>query len=44
MNYRHSFHAGCGLNNLYGDEAVRAGEATHGVLRAFAEKGPLLGD
>lgn len=37
-------HAGCGLYDLGGDEAQRTGEATHGVLRAFADPNPLLDD
>ena len=37
-------HAGCGLYDLQGDEAGRTGEATHGVLRAFADRNPLLDD
>ena len=37
-------HAGCGLYDLGGDEAQRTGEATHGVLRAFADTNPLLDD
>ena len=37
-------HAGCGLYDLYGDEAGRTGEATQGVLRAFADPNPLLAD
>lgn len=35
-------HAGCGLYDLGGDQAQRTGEATHGVLRAFADTNPLL--
>lgn len=35
-------HAGCGLYDLRGDEAQRTGEATQGVLRAFADQNPLL--
>jgi 23S rRNA (adenine2030-N6)-methyltransferase len=37
-------HAGCGLYDLQGDEAGRTGEAAGGVLRAFADSNPLLGD
>ena len=37
-------HAGCGLYDLYGDEAQRTGEAVQGVLRAFADPDPLLDD
>ena len=37
-------HAGCGLYDLGGDEAQRTGEATQGVLRAFANPNSLLDD
>jgi len=37
-------HAGCGLYDLDGDPAQRTGEATQGVLRAFADANPLLND
>ncbi|MEI4509157.1 23S rRNA (adenine(2030)-N(6))-methyltransferase RlmJ [Sphingopyxis sp. CCNWLW253] len=37
-------HAGCGLYDLGGDEAQRTGEATQGVVRAFADTNPLLDD
>lgn len=37
-------HAGCGLYDLRGDDAQRTGEATQGVLRAFADSDPLLDD
>ena len=37
-------HAGCGLYDLGGDEAQRTGEATQGVVRAFANPNPLLDD
>ena len=37
-------HAGCGLYDLNGEEAGRTGEATQGVLRAFADRNPLLND
>jgi 23S rRNA (adenine2030-N6)-methyltransferase len=37
-------HAGCGLYDLGGDQAQRTGEATQGVLRAFADPNPLLAD
>ena len=37
-------HAGCGLYDLEGDQAQRTGEANEGVLRAFADQNPLLGD
>jgi len=37
-------HAGCGLYDLYGDQAQRTGEFTQGVLRAFADPNPLLND
>ena len=37
-------HAGCGLYDLDGEEARRTGEATQGVLRAFADANPLLDD
>ncbi len=37
-------HAGCGLYDLGGDEARRTGEATQGVVRAFADTNPLLDD
>lgn len=35
-------HAGCGLYDLYGEEARRTGESTQGVLRALADPNPLL--
>lgn len=35
-------HAGCGLYDLDGEEAGRTGEAAQGVLRAFADRNPLL--
>lgn len=35
-------HAGCGLYDLRGEEAGRTGEAAQGVLRAFADRNPLL--
>ena len=35
-------HAGCGLYDLGGDQALRTGESTQGVLRAFADPNPLL--
>lgn len=35
-------HAGCGLYDLDGEQAQRTGEATQGVLRAFADPNPLL--
>ena len=35
-------HAGCGLYDLGGEEARRTGEASQGVLRAFADPNPLL--
>jgi 23S rRNA (adenine2030-N6)-methyltransferase len=35
-------HAGCGLYDLQGEEAGRTGEAAGGVLRAFADRNPLL--
>ncbi|PZU11249.1 MAG: 23S rRNA (adenine(2030)-N(6))-methyltransferase RlmJ [Sphingobium sp.] len=35
-------HAGCGLYDLGGSDAQRTGEASQGVLRAFAEPNPLL--
>jgi len=35
-------HAGCGLYDLDGDQALRTCESTHGVLRAFADPSPLL--
>jgi 23S rRNA (adenine2030-N6)-methyltransferase len=35
-------HAGVGLYDLDGDQALRTGESTHGVLRAFADPMPLL--
>jgi 23S rRNA (adenine2030-N6)-methyltransferase len=35
-------HAGCGLYDLGADDAQRTGEATQGVLRAFADANPLL--
>ena len=35
-------HAGCGLYDLGGEQAQRTGEATHGVLRAFANPNPVL--
>ncbi len=37
-------HAGCGLYDLGGDEALRTGEAERGVMRAFASSDPLLDD
>ena len=37
-------HAGCGLYDLDGADAQRTGEATQGVLRAFADPNPLLDD
>ena len=37
-------HAGCGLYDLFGEQALRTGEATQGVLRAFADTNPLLND
>ena len=37
-------HAGCGLYDLDGEEAQRTGESTQGVLRAFADRNPLLND
>ena len=37
-------HAGCGLYDLYGEDAQRTGESTQGVLRAFADRNPLLND
>eukprot|EP01037_Dinobryon_pediforme_P008036 gene8036-8113_t len=37
-------HAGCGLYDLYGDQAQRTGESAQGVLRAFADTNPLLND
>ena len=35
-------HAGCGVYDLDGDQALRTGEAAHGVLRAIANPSPLL--
>ncbi len=37
-------HAGCGLYDLFGEDAQRTGESTQGVLRAFADPNPLLND
>ncbi|MEY3703788.1 MAG: hypothetical protein RLZZ561_1408 [Pseudomonadota bacterium] len=37
-------HAGVGLYDLDGDQALRTGESTHGVLKAFADPSPLLND
>lgn len=37
-------HSGCGLYDLGGEEAGRTGEATQGVLRAFADQNPSLHD
>ncbi len=37
-------HAGCGLYDLGGPDALRTGEAAQGVLRALADADPLLGD
>jgi 23S rRNA (adenine2030-N6)-methyltransferase len=37
-------HSGCGLYDLHGEEAGRTGEANAGVLRAFADRTPLLDD
>ncbi len=37
-------HAGCGLYDLNGTDAQRTGEATQGVLRAFADQNTLLND
>jgi 23S rRNA (adenine2030-N6)-methyltransferase len=33
-------HAGCGLYDLYGDDAGRTGEATQGVMRALPIRTP----
>jgi 23S rRNA (adenine2030-N6)-methyltransferase len=35
-------HAGCGIYDLNDDKAQRTGEATQGVLRAFADQNSLL--
>ncbi|WP_420384547.1 23S rRNA (adenine(2030)-N(6))-methyltransferase RlmJ [Novosphingobium sp.] len=35
-------HAGCGLYDLYGDEAQRTGESSQGVMRVLADPNPLL--
>ncbi len=35
-------HAGCGLYDLFGDQAQRTGEALNGVVRAFADQDPVL--
>ena len=35
-------HAGCGLYDLGGDDALRTGEAAQGVLQALADPNPLL--
>ncbi|MFZ5706283.1 MAG: 23S rRNA (adenine(2030)-N(6))-methyltransferase RlmJ [Pseudomonadota bacterium] len=37
-------HAGCGIYDLDGDQAQRTGEAMQGVVRAFADRNPLLDD
>ncbi|MBB4152300.1 23S rRNA (adenine2030-N6)-methyltransferase [Sphingomonas jinjuensis] len=37
-------HAGCGIYDLGGDQALRTGEAAQGVSRAFADANPLLDD
>ncbi len=37
-------HAGCGLYDLFGEEAARTGEAAEGVMRVFADSNPLLDD
>ena len=37
-------HAGCGIYDLHGEEAGRTGEAAQGVVRAFADRNPLLND
>lgn len=37
-------HAGCGLYDLNDEKAQRTREATQGVVRAFADKHPLLHD
>jgi 23S rRNA (adenine2030-N6)-methyltransferase len=37
-------HAGCGLYDLYGNDAQRTGEAAQGVVRALADTNPLLDD
>jgi 23S rRNA (adenine2030-N6)-methyltransferase len=37
-------HAGCGLYDLNGADAQRTGEATQGVVQAFADANPLLND
>ena len=37
-------HSGCGIYDLYGDEAQRTGESAQGVMRAFADTDPLLDD
>ena len=37
-------HAGGGLYDLHGDEAQRTGESVQGVLRAAADRNPLLDD
>ncbi len=37
-------HAGCGLYDLDGDQALRTGESIHGVVQAFADPSPLLND
>lgn len=37
-------HAGCGLYDLGGPDALRTGEAAQGVLCALADADPLLGD
>jgi 23S rRNA (adenine2030-N6)-methyltransferase len=37
-------HAGCGLYDLGGEEALRTGESAHGVQQAFADTSPWLND
>jgi 23S rRNA (adenine2030-N6)-methyltransferase len=37
-------HAGCGLYDLFGEDAQRTGESLHGVMRAFADQTPVLDD
>jgi 23S rRNA (adenine2030-N6)-methyltransferase len=37
-------HAGCGVYDLAGEQALRTGEAEQGVWRAFGDANPLLDD
>jgi 23S rRNA (adenine2030-N6)-methyltransferase len=37
-------HAGCGLYDLNGDQALRTGESVNGVVQALTDPSPLLND